>query len=215
MRKRCITLASVLSILAVGAIPLQASTIFVNGEVPINTTTTPFDDTVNGITAHFTSSPSAGAFEAQSTSGTVSWGTEMWFENDLSDSSLRIVFSQVLSSVTMDFGTLDVFSPTTIDPFVLTAYLGGLGGSQVGSTQQSGTFVDTMAEGSITFNAANFDTLVLSSVSPTIAVGDITVTADGGSGVPEPSTAVLLGAGILLLLLGGARWSPIRALHRA
>jgi hypothetical protein len=208
MKKCFVTLASVLCVLAVGMIPAQASTVFINGEVT-SATSTPFTDTVNGITASFSGSSDPGAFDTSSTTGTVSWGPEMVVTNS-TDSVLTILFSQVLSSVTLDFGTENFTS--TPDALNLAA---SLGGSSAGTSNATGGS-DPVAffEGSLTFNSGNFDKIVLSSDSPIFAVGNITVAADS-SAVPEPSSAILLGGGLLLVLLGGVRWSPFRAVKRA
>lgn len=185
------TLANVFCALAIAAIPLHAGSIFINGDPPGDVGTgqgTPFSDTNNGITATFSSNDDAmfsSGFATASTTGDVSWGPEMLIAEDVG-ATLTIGFSQTLDSISMDFGTL------TADPLDLVAYLGGTGGTQVFSTNATGTVVvpGGLAEGiNFGLSGVNFDTVVLSNSSsafPVIAAGNITVTADAPP-VPEPS----------------------------
>ncbi len=87
----------------------------------------------------------------------------------------------LLDSISMDFGTLPG------DTIELVAYLGGIGGTEVGSTSATGTVVVGLAEGTnFSFSGGTFDTVQLSDSDGLIAVGNITVTADAPP-APEPS----------------------------
>jgi hypothetical protein len=195
MRKCFVTLASAFFILAIGAVPLSAAPIgFINGADGTYGESTPplFQDTVGGITATFNSS-ALGPFTAESTTdGLVStWGPEALVA--FSPATLTIQFSQPLNSIAVDFGALA--------PLDLTAFLGL---SQVAGTpiEITGTFqvASGLFEGTnFTFSGANFDKVELSTTGSALAIGNITINADP---VPEPSTVILVGAGILLLLGG-------------
>ncbi len=179
MRKCSITTLTKVSLLAVAlaAIPLDASTIFINGTDEPLATYTPFSDTINGITATFSSSSDPLAFQTNPTTNYVSWGPEMLSTN-LFGSTLTITFSQSFDSISMEFGTY------TADPLELLAYSGG---TQVGSpVDMTGTQIvtDGFYENTIALSGVSFDSVVLSDGSsglPIFGVGNITVAE-----APEP-----------------------------
>jgi hypothetical protein len=224
MRKRSIAILAALSwALAVTAVPAHASSIFINcadsgctnsGDVAYMTTT-PFSQTNNGITAHFSANATAfggnnndpDGFITLSTAGTFSWGPQMLITDTITTApdDLVITFSQTLTSISMNFGTgLPALS------FHLNAYLGT---AAVGSNSATGTVVVTDPEGTIGFNAGDFNTVVLSSSSPALAVGNITVTA-APSSVPEPGYFWAFPAFGLGLAVWKRRGQTTRTSHR-
>lgn len=191
---RLLVLCSVVAS-AILAVPLHAGSIFITGDVSTGTST-PLSDLNNGITATFTSN---GSF--QTNTSFFSWGPEML--STVTPDSLTIAFDTPISSISLDFGTLN---PEALD---LAAFLGA---SAIGSNSLLGSIVGTYPEGIISFSGASFDSIVLSSSSDIFAVGNITVTA--ASGVPEPASGMLLVAGALLLALVRVRPSALRGSHR-
>jgi hypothetical protein len=187
-------------LLAAGAIAAQAGSLFISGADPSDTNTT-FSDTNNGVMATFSSSADPGGFQTQL--GTVfnSWSGETLLDPGTAGAfniALDIVFSTQLDSVSMNFA---VNSLGTSTPFVLTAYLGGLGGTVVGSQNVSAALnpTDNVPEGIISFNSAVFDTVVLTAPDATnFGIGNVDVQLFD-PGVPEPSTlfSTLVGAGLL------------------
>ena len=108
---------------------------------------------------------------------------------------LDITFSKSLTSLSLDFG-LNGFAT---DTFTLTAFSGGLNGTQVGSKTATGAIpggIFLFPEGSLSFvSTSSFDTVELTSTAQNIFVDNIEVNAP----VPEASTTISLG---LLLALG-------------
>lgn len=112
-------------------------------------TATGFTDTVNGISATFSSSADPGGFVIyqsmfETLTGNVLGDPGPAFQDNL---SLTINFSQGLSAVTLDFATSDFITPS---PFTITAYENGL---SVGSATSTGQFLNgfTFPEGEIAF----------------------------------------------------------------
>ena len=174
-----------LAVLLLCGTALFASSTFIAGELPTGTATT-FSDTVNGVTATFSSPADPGAFATTTTffsfpgwqilSGPGPAG--------VSGASLDISFSSPQPGVYMNFGLAGQSGP-----FVLTAYLGG---TPVGSTTVYGSTPAGFgnAEGAIGF-IGTFDSLVLASpTTPYFAVANITTP------VPEPSSLILLGSAL-------------------
>ncbi|HTX39977.1 MAG TPA: hypothetical protein VME43_33390 [Bryobacteraceae bacterium] len=162
---------------ALAAIPLDASTIFINGTDEPLATYTPFSDTIDGITATFSSGSDPLAFETNPTTNYVDWGSEMLSTNTFG-ATLTITFSQSFDWISIDFGTY------TADPLELVAYLGR---TQAGSPVDiTGTQVvtDGFYQSTIGLSGVSFDTIVLSDPSsglPIFGVGNITVAE-----APEP-----------------------------
>ena len=153
-------------------------------------TATGFTDTVNGISATFSSSADPGGFVIyqsmfETLTGNVLGDPGPAFQDNL---SLTINFSQGLSAVTLDFATSDFITPS---PFTITAYENGL---SVGSATSTGQFLNgfTFPEGEIAFEGGTFNQLVLSSPAMDFAVDNINVI-----GAPEPGSFALLGSGLI------------------
>jgi len=194
---RTLRLAAFLVLLGTSSFPLLASSIFITGDVPYGTATT-FTDTNNGITATFSSPADPGGFVTAATF--FSFGPEILYDPGpagASDIPLNIGFSQPVNSITMDFAT------DGSGTFDLSAYMGS---TLVGTATATGVVVVSFPEGSISFNGATFNSVVLTSPStPYFAIGNVDV-----SSTPEPGSAILmlsgaLGVGLFSLL----RRSPV------
>ena len=115
---------------------------------------------------------------------------------------LDITFSKSLTSFSVNFG----LNGATTDTFTLTAFSGGLNGTQVGSKTATGTIpggIFLFPEGSLSFQSASpFDTVALTSTAQNIFVDNIEVNAP----VPEASTTISLGL-LLALGIGGMAWT--------
>jgi hypothetical protein len=175
----------------------NASTIFnFDGDTP--GTSTNFTDTVNGLSATFSSSADPGGFTIYGSMFETLTGNVLGDPGPagLDGLALSISFSQDLSAITLDFATSDFI---TASPFTITAFEGS---TQVGTATSTGQFLQgfTFPEGEITFAGGPFNTVVLSSTAMDFAVDNITVVA-----APEPGTLALLGAGLLLTGLPSMR----------
>jgi hypothetical protein len=158
---------------------------FINGELAPGTATT-FSDTVNGLTATFSSPADPGAF-ATTTNFFSFPGWQILADGPGagSNTALDITFSSPQPSVYMDFG---LAGPS--GPFDLTAYLSG---TQVGSVTVIGSTPVGFgnAEGTISFKGT-FDSLVLTSpTTPYFAVANVSTP------VPEPSSLMLLASALV------------------
>jgi PEP-CTERM motif len=168
----------------------NASTTFnFDGDSP--GTSTLFTDSVNGISATFSSLADPGGFTI--------YGS--MFETLTGNVALNIAFTVDLSAITLDFATSDFITPS---PFTITAFEGS---TQVGTATSTGQFLPgfIFPEGEITFEGGPFNSIVLSSTAMDFAVDNITVIA-----APEPGTLALLGAGLLLAGLPSMRRKAAR-----
>jgi uncharacterized protein (TIGR03437 family) len=118
---------------------------------------TPFQQTVGGVTAAFTS-PTLPAFSIQSertTSLKLSrFSGNYLYDNDLNRSVLEIRFSQLVTNISFDFATADfeVEVPTDLE---MTAYLDSSATPAVGSTRAHGTYGnDAMPMGTLAFESS-------------------------------------------------------------
>jgi hypothetical protein len=157
-------------------------------------TPTQFTDTVGGLSATFSSSPDAGGFIVTSMPG--------FFQNlsgnvliDSAPESLTIAFSAPLTDISLNFATFDT-QALNLNAFFL--------GAPVGSSSVSGTVPAGFAlpEGVIGFTGTLFDTVVLSSSTPSFAIDNVAATdppAIDAPAVPEPGS-FLLCAGALAAL---------------
>ena len=174
-----------LAVLLLCSTALFAQSTFISGELPTGIATT-FSDTVNGLTATFSSPSDPGAFATTTNFFSFS-GWQILADpgpGGASNTALDLTFSSPQPSVYMDFGLAGQSGP-----FVLTAYLAG---APVGSTTVFGSTPVGFgnAEGTISFTGT-FDSLVLTSpTTPYFAVANITTP------VPEPSSLILLGSAL-------------------
>jgi hypothetical protein len=166
---------------------LRAATIF-NFDNDSPGTSTQFTDTVDGLSATFSSSGDPGGFTIlpatifQTLTGNVLGDPGPAFLQNL---SLTISFSAPLSAIHLLFATGD-FGPAS--PLILTAYHGA---SQVGSVSQTGTLLSFFPEGEIAFGGTTFDSVVLSSTASTFAIDNVQVAQ-----APEPGSATMLALGL-------------------
>jgi hypothetical protein len=123
---------------------------------------TPLEQTVGGVTAHFSSpwDPAAYSIQNQDTTFFVlpQFSGNYLYQNESSRIKLRIDFGQTLISITMTFATIEyhgvgeVDQPTAIE---LTAYLDSTGTPAVGSATARGVFPEgyTYPEGTLSFDS--------------------------------------------------------------
>jgi hypothetical protein len=177
----------------------NATTVF-NFDADSLGTSTNFTDTVNGLSATFSSSADPGGFVVyasmfETLTGNVLGDPGPAFMDNL---ALNVGFSQNLSAVTLDFATSDFITPS---PFTITAYENS---ALVGSATSAGQFLNgfTFPEGEIAFEGGTFNQLVISSTATDFAVDNITVLP---ASAPEPGTFALLGIGLALSVIGSLR----------
>lgn len=153
---------------------------------------TTFSDTSNGVTATFSSPADPGGFGVSPTFFSPPMNGNVLLDPGSSGATgiaLDILFSQNSNSISLDFATdgtgtffLDAFKGTTL----------------VGSVSASGVVLSSFPQGSISFNGATFDNVVLTSPdTPFFAIDNVDVASV--SGVPEPASVYLLGAALLAL----------------
>lgn len=132
---------------------------------------TPLDQTVSGVTAHF-SSPNDGTVGAFSVQNSFSTGFRLsmftgnyLYANTNFHYPLDIKFSRQIASVTLTFATTDYLASSDIPADLkLTAYLGTTAGTPVGSVTRHADYgSDTYPSSTITFSAggAPFDLIEL------------------------------------------------------
>jgi hypothetical protein len=155
-------------------------------------TSTSFTDTVDGLSATFSSAADPGGFVVYASmfntlNGNVIGDPGPAGANGL---ALAINFSQNIGALTLDFATADFGSPS---PLTLTAYENSnLVGSVSATGNVPGGFL--FPEGQVSFNGGTFNQLVVSSSAPDFAVDNINATA-----APEPAPLALFGASLLAL----------------
>ncbi|MGA8029557.1 MAG: hypothetical protein WB992_20635 [Bryobacteraceae bacterium] len=182
----------------------SASTVF-NFDSDALGTSTKFTDTVNGISATFSSSADPGGFIVyasmfETLTGNVLGDPGPAGANNL---DLSISFNKNLGAVSLDFATADFGLPS---PLVITAYENS---KLVGSSSATGSFLSgfTFPEGEIAF-AGVFNQLVISSTAPDFAIDNINVAP---APAPEPALAGLFGLGLLALGIPAVRRKSRRA----
>jgi hypothetical protein len=156
-------------------------------------TTTGFTNTVNGLSATFSSSADPGGFVVYQSMFETLTGNVLGDPGPagMDNLALSVNFSVNLAAVELDFATSDFSAPS---PFTLTAYENS---QLIGSASSTGQFLNgfSFPEGEIAFAGSPFNRIVLSSPASDFAVDNITVAT-----APEPATCAL--PGIALLALG-------------
>jgi hypothetical protein len=162
-------------------------------------TPTTFTDTIDGLSATFSSSHDPGGFVVDSAGLPAPFATLSG--NVLGDPgllglgnlTLTVTFSVDVSSISLNFA-VNAFSPTA---FTLNAFDSGI---PVGSATATGS----IPKGSISFSGADFDSVTLSTPAPFFAVDDIAVTA---TVIPEPGGLAAIGVLLVaMIVLGGLRF---------
>lgn len=165
-------------------------------------TYTPFTDTVNGLSATFSSPADPGGFVIYANNGFFDTLTGNVLGNPgpagLDNLNLSVAFSQNQSSVSLDFATFDYGSPSplTIDAYQNSTLIGSM--TATGAIPTDFGFV--FPEGQISFSGAAFNNIVISSGAPDFVVDNISV-----SSVPSPPSSWLLAAGVLALAVPALR----------
>jgi hypothetical protein len=155
-------------------------------------TTTGFTNTVNGLSATFSSSADPGGFVVYQSMFETLTGNVLGDPGPagMDNLALSVNFSVNLAAVELDFATSDFSAPS---PFTLTAYENS---QLIGSASSTGQFLNgfSFPEGEIAFAGSPFNRIVLSSPASDFAVDNITVAT-----APEPATCALLGIALLAL----------------
>ncbi len=129
----------------------RAATVFDFESDSLGTATT-FTDTVNGLSATFSSSADPGGFVIYPSMFETLTGNVLGDPGPASVDKLAldVSFSQSLSAITLDFATSDFITPS---PFTLTAYENS---KKVGSVSSKGQFLAgfSFPEGEIAFQPA-------------------------------------------------------------
>lgn len=176
----------------------NASVVLFNFDGDSLGTATSFTDTVNGLSATFSSNGDPGGFAVYSSMFETLTGNVLGDPGPAGQDNLtlNVDFSSELNAVELDFATSDFVTPS---PLTLSAYQGSL---LVGSTTTSGMFLGgfTFPEGEVAFDGASFNRVSISSAATDFAVDNITV-----STAPEPAPLASLALGLLFLVLGSRR----------
>jgi hypothetical protein len=175
----------------------RASTVF-NFDSDSLGTSTNFTDTVNGLSATFSSAADPGGFVVYPSMFDTLTGNVLGDPGPAGQDNLAlgIAFDSELNAIELDFATSDFTVPS---PFTLAAYQNS---QLVGSTTTSGMFLNGFffPEGEIAFGGANFNNVVISSPAMDFAVDNINVNA-----VPEPGPLSLVALGLGFLIAGSVR----------
>jgi hypothetical protein len=118
-----------------------------------------FDQTSNGVTAHF-SSPDGAVFSIQTDSSTQyhlpQFSGHYLYPNNMSRNRLNILFDHPLESISLIFATVDYAAETEVPGNLnLTAYVDSTANPSVGSASARGTYAGaSYPQGTLTFNSA-------------------------------------------------------------
>jgi hypothetical protein len=169
----------------------NASTVFNFDSDNLGATTT-FTNTVNGLSATFSSSADPGGFVVYQSMFETLTGNVLGDPGPagMDNLALSVNFSANLAAVEFDFATSDFSTPS---PLTLTAYQNS---KLIGSVSSKGQFLSgfSFPEGEIAFAGNPFNRIVISSTATDFAVDNIAVSA-----APEPATCALLGIALLTL----------------
>jgi hypothetical protein len=161
-------------------------------------TATTFTDTMNGLSATFSSTADPGGFVVYSSMFETLTGNVLGDPGPAGQDNLTldVNFSGELNAVTLNFATSDFSVPS---PLTLTAYQNSL---PVGSATTSGMFLDgfLFPEGEVAFDGAAFNRITIASTATDFAVDNITVNQ-----TPEPGPLSLVALGIVFFALGSRR----------
>lgn len=182
-------------LLAAFAAAAQAGVIFnFDGDAP--GAATQFTDTVDGLSATFSSPADPGGFAIQPSifqalTGNVLGDPGPAMANDI---PLTVSFSQNLAAISAVFATADFGPPS---PFTLTAFEGN---TMVGTVSATGIVPAgfTFPEGEIAFAGPAFNKVIFSSTAPDFAIDQVAAAA-----APEPSLMALVG--LALVTFGAIR----------
>jgi hypothetical protein len=159
-------------------------------------TGTPLSLTAAGVTARFTSPSDSGAFVVDSSFfGPTSALTGLVLFRPEGAAALNVGFSSVLTDITLAFATIDAF------PLTLQAFQGS---TLVGSVNATGTTGPgrPFFQGMLAFSGAAFDNVRFTAPAE-FAIDNVRVSP--ASVIPEPATVALLGMGLGLAGVVGAR----------
>jgi hypothetical protein len=155
-------------------------------------TSTTFTDTVNGLSATFSSTADPGGFVVYGSIFDALTGNVLGDPGPASTNGvdLSIALSNNLSAIALNFATADFGAAS---PLTITAYENT---TEVGSATATGTVPGgfTFPEGEVALSGKTFNNIVVSSSAPDFAVDDISATV-----APEPAVCGLLGLGLLAL----------------
>ena len=173
----------------------SASTVF-NFDNDNLGTATGFTDTVDGLSATFSSAGDPGGFVVYSSFFDTLTGNVLGDPGPagIDGLSLNVAFSGDLNAVTLDFATDDFGSPS---PLTINAYQNA---QLVGSVDATGTVPANFdfPEGQITFQGADFNSIVISSPAMDFAVDNIAASVVA---TPEPALFPLLAFGLVFIAL--------------
>jgi hypothetical protein len=150
-------------------------------------TPTPFSQAQGGITASFSTLSGPQVFGINNpVLGLTTFSGGALGSPTSTSPDLRIGFSQSVSSISF------LFALDTNDPSVALTLSTFLGVNPVSSTNYFGSLLASgFVEGSASSSGSLFDVVVISSTAPNLAIDNLSV-----STVPEPTTMLLLGAGL-------------------
>ncbi|MGA3133553.1 MAG: PEP-CTERM sorting domain-containing protein [Terracidiphilus sp.] len=185
----------------------NASTVFNFDSDNVGTSTT-FTDTVDGLSATFSSDADPGGFVIYPSIFDTLTGNVLGDPGPAGQQDnlfLDVNFSQTLNAVDLDFATADFGTPSI---FGLIAFDNGFPVAEVFST---GTFLPgfTFPEGEISLSGVDFNSIELESDAPDFAVDNIAVDV---ATTPEPSSWLLLGTAMFLMALFARRAYTLRPL---